>query len=115
MAKQFLAVLVLVSMLVVASPSLAQKGAVYMDPWEHGYPGSGGFDKSWNNQNTFMRPYQPNAYGPGINSDATGQPFRWQPQWGGPLPPGSRVQPDAYGLGVGMDEYGRPVKPARGW
>ena len=72
---------------------------------------STGFDHSWTNQDTFLRPYRNDAYGPGIHSDATGRPFTWQPQWGGPIPPGGRVQPDAYGLGVGMDQFGRPVKP----
>ncbi len=74
-------------------------------------PHTTGSDRSWNNQDTFLRPYRKDAYGPGIHSDATGRPFTWQPQWGGPIPPGGRVQPDAYGLGVGMDQFGRPVKP----
>ena len=74
-------------------------------------PNSSGFDRSWNNQDTFLRPYRNDAYGPGVHSDATGRPFTWQPQWGAPIPPGGRVQPDAYGLGVGMDQFGRPVKP----
>ena len=66
----------------------------------------------------FLGGYTPNAYGPGVNSDATGRPFIWQPDSGfGPPDPFSRVQPDAYGLGVGMDQYGRPVRPAcpPGW
>jgi hypothetical protein len=61
----------------------------------------------------FLGPYTPNAYGPGMNADATGRPFIWQPDPGfGPPDPFSRVQPNGYGLGVGMDQYGRPVRPA---
>jgi hypothetical protein len=66
----------------------------------------------------FLGPYTPNAYGPGMNSDATGRPFIWQPDSGfGPPDPFSRVQPNAYGPGVGMDQYGRPVRPScpPGW
>ena len=66
-----------------------------------------------------LSPYTPNTYGPGMNMDATGRPFMWQPQWGGTgFPdPTLQVKPDAYGLGVGMDQYGRPVRPAcpPGW
>jgi len=55
--------------------------------------------------------YQPNVYGPGINSDATGRPFRWQPSPGtGPADPLSNVRPNAYGPGIAMDQYGRPVR-----
>ena len=61
----------------------------------------------------FQEPYRPNAYGPGINSDATGRPFVWQPSPGyGPADPLSSVTPNAYGPGNGMDQYGRPVRPA---
>jgi len=67
----------------------------------------------------FLGPYTPNAYGPGINSDATGRPFIWQPETAGPkvFDPFLQVQPNAYGPGVGMDQYGRPVRPAcpPGW
>ena len=67
----------------------------------------------------FLGGYTPNAYGPGLNMDATGRPFMWQPQWGGTgFPdPTLQVKPDAYGPGVGMDQYGRPVRPAcpPGW
>lgn len=70
-------------------------------------------------QHGLLSPYKPNAYGPGLNMDATGRPFMWQPQWGGTgFPdPTLQVTPDAYGLGVGMDQYGRPVRPAcpPGW
>lgn len=66
----------------------------------------------------FLGPHRPNAYGPGMNADATGRPFIWQPDpgFGSPDPFGT-VKPDAYGLGVGMDQYGRPVRPAcpPGW
>ena len=71
-----------------------------------------GFDRSWDNQDLFLRPHQRDAYGPGIHSDATGRPFGWQTKNGQLVQPGIRVQPDAYGLGVGMDQYGRPVKPS---
>ena len=70
-------------------------------------------------QHGLLSPYKPNAYGPGLNMDATGRPFMWQPQWGGSgFPdPTLEVRPDAYGQGVGMDQYGRPVTPAcpPGW
>jgi hypothetical protein len=64
------------------------------------------------NAGGFLEPYQSNAYGPNINSDATGRPFSWQPLPGnGPADPLSEVRPDAYGPGIGMDQYGRPVEP----
>ncbi len=61
-----------------------------------------------------LGPITPNAYGPGLNSDAAGRPFMWAPQSGGSgyPDPTLRVQPNAYGLGTGMDQYGRPVRPA---
>lgn len=60
----------------------------------------------------FLGPYQSNTYGPGINSDATGRPFMWQPSPGnGPADPLSHVRPDVFGPGIGMDQYGRPVHP----
>ena len=64
----------------------------------------------------FLGPYKPNAYGPGVNMDATGRPFSWRPQWGGGGP-ALRVRPDAYGPGIGMDQFGRPVRRAcpPGW
>jgi len=65
------------------------------------------------NADGYLKPYQPNAYGPGINSDAAGRPFRWEPLPGnGPADPLSGVSPDMYGPGIGMDQYGRPVQPA---
>ncbi|MDR4479777.1 MAG: hypothetical protein R3B37_08565 [Nitrospira sp.] len=64
-------------------------------------------------------PYRPDAYGPGVNADATGRPFIWKPDTAGPrvFDPFLRVQPDMYGPGIGMDQYGRPMRPAcpRGW
>ena len=62
------------------------------------------------NGSTLLDPITPNAYGPGINSDATGRPFRWQPDYG-PSSPFLDVKPNAYGPGVGMDQFGRPVRP----
>lgn len=70
-----------------------------------------GFDKSWDQRDIFTRPSKQDAYGPGINSDATGKPFTWQTNDGQTVPPGGQVKPDGYGLGVGQDQFGRPVKP----
>lgn len=62
---------------------------------------------------SFLGPYRSNAYGPGLNSDATGRPFIWQPEPGqGPPDPFATVRPNAYGPGIGMDQFGRPVQPA---
>ncbi|HBP86129.1 MAG TPA: hypothetical protein DD706_00355 [Nitrospiraceae bacterium] len=63
---------------------------------------------------SFLGPITPNAYGPGINSDATGRPFTYQPDFGASGFPGPtlKVKPNAYGPGVGMDQYGRPVRPS---
>jgi len=87
----------------------------YQRVWLYLHPnvagGTSGFDHSWGNQDTFLRPYRSDAYGPGIHSDSTGRPFTWQTEDGQLVPPGIGVRPDAYGLGVGMDEFGRPVKP----
>ena len=67
----------------------------------------------------FLGPYKPNAYGPGIHSDATGRPFSWRPQWGasGFPDPTLSVRPNALGPGIGMDQFGRPVRRAcpPGW
>lgn len=64
-------------------------------------------------QPTLLQPYKSNTYGPGINSDATGRPFTWQPQTpqvGPTIPdPTLKVRPDVYGPGIGTDQYGRPV------
>jgi|CXWL01.1.fsa_nt_gi hypothetical protein len=57
-----------------------------------------------------LGPITPNAYGPGLNSDATGRPFLWQPDFGGPAM--GPITPNAYGPGIGMDGTGRPVRPA---
>lgn len=75
----------------------------------------GGFTQP---DNTLLQPLTPNNYGPGINSDAAGRPFVWQPQppqAGQTMPdPTLTVNPDAYGPGIGMDQYGRPVQ-AKPW
>lgn len=65
-------------------------------------------------QAPLLGPVTPNAYGPGLHSDATGRPFMWTPQFGGAgsPDPNLRVQPNVYGPGIGMDQYGRPAKPA---
>ena len=64
-------------------------------------------------QPNLSEPYKGNAYGPGINSDATGRPFTWQTQTPKGRPrvfdPTLNVRPDVYGPGVGSDQYGRPV------
>jgi len=61
----------------------------------------------------YLEPYQSDAYGPGINSDATGRPFVWETEPGyGSEDPLAAVRPDSYGPGIGMDQYGRPVYPA---
>lgn len=64
-------------------------------------------------QSKLLPPITPNAYGPGINNDATGRPFMWKPQFGGSgyPDPTIQVQPYGYGLGVPMDQYGRPLIP----
>jgi hypothetical protein len=72
------------------------------------------FNDSWQKQQSLLKPYKQNAYGSGVNSDATGRPFKWQTQDGQDVAPNTRVKPDAYGPGIGMDEYGRPVK-TRPW
>jgi hypothetical protein len=59
----------------------------------------------------FLGPYRPNAYGPGVNSDATGRPFVWKPDQG-PADPFAKVRPDVFGPGIGMDQYGRAVRAA---
>jgi len=71
------------------------------------------------NGGALFTPITPNAYGPGLNSDATGRPFVWTLQGSHSAVPDPtlRVKPNAYGPGVGMDQYGRPVRPAcpHGW
>lgn len=70
-----------------------------------------GYGTSWDNNNSYSKPYQHDAYGPGVHSDATGKPFEWETE-NGESSQSNKVKPDGYGLGVGMDEYGRPVKPS---
>ncbi|MDD5556547.1 MAG: hypothetical protein PHN82_04760 [bacterium] len=69
----------------------------------------------------FLPPARRDAYGPGLDSDATGRPFYWAPrdEPSTMMPhaapdPTLRVKPDGYGLGVGRDQYGRPME-RRGW
>ena len=61
-----------------------------------------------------LGPAVPNAYGPGINSDATGRPFEYVVP-GQPQDPFLQVQPGTLGPGInlrnGTDQYGRPVEP----
>jgi len=61
----------------------------------------------------YVGPIKPNAYGPGINADATGRPFQWQPDGMPPTGPDPtlKVTPNKYGLGVHADQYGRIVQP----
>ena len=67
----------------------------------------------------YLPPGRRDAYGAGIDSDATGRPFFWAPK-NEPrnIPrfpdPTLRVKPDAYGPGIGSDQYGRPVEK-KGW
>ena len=58
----------------------------------------------------YLWPINPNVYGPGINSDATGKPFTWSTP-GGQFDPLLKPQPRSYGPGIGMDQYGRPLTP----
>ncbi len=65
-------------------------------------------------QPPLLQPFQQNAYGPGVNSDATGRPFSWAPQGSSSLSqPDPTLQPNinAYGLGRSADQYGRPIQP----
>ena len=73
-----------------------------------------GFGSSWDNNQTFIQPYQHNTYGPGVHSDATGKPFEWKTRNGESTESFNKVKPNGYGHGVGMDIYGRPVKPSIG-
>lgn len=64
-----------------------------------------------------LSPMKHNAYGPGIHSDATGRPFKFE-TFDGKDVQIFKAKPNAYGPGIGMDEFGRPVraKPLdRGW
>lgn len=61
-----------------------------------------------------LEPAAPGALGPGINTDAAGQPFRYRTRDGQPLTIEPPPDPDGYGLGVGRDIYGRPVEAEPG-
>ena len=76
--------------------------------WDSGQPGAPQFPGA-----PLLGPPTLNAYGPGINSDATGRPFQYETQDNQPVT-GESVRPNAYGPGIGMDAYGRPVQ-ARPW
>ena len=72
--------------------------------------GGYGFSHSRNGNSTYIHSYKQNTYGPGVHSDATGQPFQWKTSDGQGVS-FEQVKPNGYGLGVGMDTYGRPVRP----
>ena len=55
-----------------------------------------------------LGPIRENAYGPGVNSDATGRAFQWRTSNGTPAL--GAVNPNAYGPGVGSDSTGWPVQ-----
>ena len=55
-----------------------------------------------------LGPPKQDAYGPRINSDATGRPFQYRTNFDN-KPVFGPVVPNGYGLGVHMDQYGRPV------
>ena len=61
-------------------------------------------------------PFQKDAYGPGVNSDATGRPFHWAPQGQDSSRPDPTIQPrvNEYGLGRSADQYGRSIEPKMG-
>ena len=61
----------------------------------------------------YFGPIMPNAYGPGIHSDAIGRAFQWQPQdWPNMLPdPSLQVTPNQWRTGGHADQYVRRVKP----
>ncbi len=63
-----------------------------------------------------FEPFQKDAYGPGVNSDATGRPFSWQPQGRDAAQPDPTIAPrvNQYGLGQSADQYGRPIEPRMG-
>ena len=63
-----------------------------------------------------FEPFEQNAYGPGVNSDATGRPFYWAPQGQEGSRPDPTLQPQVnqYGLGKSADQYGRPIEPKMG-
>jgi len=54
------------------------------------------------------------AYGPGVNSDATGRAFYWTPSQARQASPDPTIQPrvNQYGFGRSADQYGREIEPA---
>ncbi len=67
--------------------------------------------------NQYLKPYNYDAYGPGVHSDSTGRPFIYEPydHRGGSYPdPTLRIYPDHYGPGIDSDQYGRPLRK-RNW
>lgn len=85
-----------------------QKPGLHQQP--HGQTGNGFL---LGPSSTYLGPIKQDAYGPGINADATGRPFQWQPHGTDQTSPDPtlRVTPNAYGLGVHTDPYGRIVQP----
>lgn len=66
-----------------------------------------------NNTPTPLGSVTPNAYGPGINMDATGRPVTVQPAYpnrGGNYSDSVVQNPDVYDPGIGMHQYCRPVQ-----
>lgn len=54
--------------------------------------------------------FKPNAYGPGVNANAYGQPVTVAPASGGVQGQPLNLKLDAYGPGVHSDQYGRPIQ-----
>ena len=88
---------------------IALSAAAQDDSWDGTYD----FDVS---SDGLLPPARRDAYGPGLDSDATGRPFYWAPKnEKRAIPdPTLDVKPDAYGPGIGSDQYGRPVE-RRAW
>lgn len=63
-----------------------------------------------------FEPFESNAYGPGVNSDATGRPFHWAPEGQQQTRPDPTIQPNLnqFGFGKSADQYGRPIEPRMG-
>ncbi len=82
-----------------------------------------GFGKPWRGEwsaivlSVLLSPAIPNAYGPGVNSDATGQRFEYR-EPAQPRDPYLEVQPGTLGPDInlrnGTDQYGQPVEPDDG-
>lgn len=113
MAKLLFA-LVLTSLISPPGTVAAQQFMDHKNGW-HQEPHGSQIDNGFmlGHGTTYLGPIRSNAYGPGINADATGRPFQWQPEG---LPstgsdPTLRITPNAYGLGVHADQYGRVVQP----